>query len=100
LTRLVKLTHQKFQWQVVKLAQLNGWKCQYWWKSIHSPAGFPDLYLCKPPFQVYLELKIPPDKPKPAQKEWIDLLNKLPNTKALVVYPDDWDKIIQILSEG
>jgi hypothetical protein len=100
MTRLEKITHAKFQQMVVDLAKLNGWKVQYWWKSIRSPAGFPDLYCVKIPYQVFLELKIKPDKPKPAQLEWIEILRQLSNTKALVVYPDDWDKIIQIFTNA
>jgi hypothetical protein len=93
----MKETHATFQNRVVELAKLKGYKIQYWWKSFHSPKGFPDLYCCKPPYQIFLELKIPPDKPKPEQKEWIDLLSKLPNTKALVVYPKDWLLVVLVL---
>jgi hypothetical protein len=84
---------------VVGLARLKGFKVQYWWKSIHSPAGFPDLYMVSPhaEFQIFLELKIKPDKPSVAQLEWINLLGQLPNTIAEVVYYEDWDRIVQIL---
>jgi hypothetical protein len=93
-----KITHKEFQNTLVKFAKWHGWKCQYWWKSIHSPAGFPDVFCCKPPYSVYFELKVKPDKASVAQQEWIDLLSQLPNTVAKVVYYDDWDYIVQILS--
>jgi hypothetical protein len=81
---------------VVRLGRLKGFKVQYWWKSFHSPKGFPDVYFVKIPNQVFLEIMVKPDKPSIEQAEWI--LNQLPNTIAKVVYYEDWDWIVEILS--
>jgi hypothetical protein len=39
------LTERQFERQVRDLAALRGWKCHKHWLSIHSPAGWPDLFL-------------------------------------------------------
>jgi hypothetical protein len=43
------LTEKDFTRQVRDLAEMLGWKFYHPWLSIHSPRGFPDLALCKPP---------------------------------------------------
>ncbi len=94
-----KISHTELQNAIVKFAKLKGWKCQYFWRNIHSPSGWPDLYLCRYPRTVVSELKVPPDRVKPAQQEWLDLLAMYPQNEVFVWYPDDWlsGKIEKIL---
>lgn len=41
-------TERSFQKQVVKLAELLGWRWYHTHRSDRSPAGFPDLVLVRP----------------------------------------------------
>jgi hypothetical protein len=90
------ITEKQFQRQVEQLAKLLGWVYYHTWRSIHSPAGFPDLVLVKPPKIIFLELKTGKNKLSPAQAEWLELLTQCGLT-ALCVYPDDFDKIVNML---
>jgi len=98
MTRIEKWTHNSFQNEIVKFARLNGWKCQYWWKSYHSPKGYLDLVLVRYPRHIKAELKIPPDKVSPEQQEWIDVWKQFKDIEVYVWTPDQWDEIIRILS--
>lgn len=93
-----KVSHKDFQQMIKEAAEYNGWKVQFWWRSFHSPSGFPDLILCKPPRLIFAEIKVPPDKVKPAQQEWLDVLAKLPFAEIFIWYPADWDAITDVLS--
>jgi hypothetical protein len=47
-----------FQRQVVDLAKLRGWKVAWTWNSIHSPKGWPDLFMVRGKDCVAAELKV------------------------------------------
>jgi hypothetical protein len=93
---IMKLTHKQFQQQVIDLARLMGWRHYFTWRSRFSPAGFPDLVLCKPPELVFLELKIKPDKLSPDQAAWLDDLRACGHV-AVCCYPEDWKIIAGII---
>ncbi len=93
----VKLTHKDFRQQVVDLARLCGWKCAFTWTSIHSPAGFPDLVLARPPRVLFAELKSEKREPTEAQAEWLDILRACPGVEVYLWKPPDFDHIVQIL---
>lgn len=113
--------HQDFINQIVELAHLSGWKVVYWRPArvmrkgqlkYETPLGadgkdFPDLFLIRvTEFKtakgnvwaierkmLFWEVKIPPDKVRPGQQAWLDLLG------GRVVTPNDWEWIVKILSE-
>jgi hypothetical protein len=93
-----KVTHEQLQNMVVELAQRKGFKCQYWWKSYHSPKGFLDLVLAKPSRLIFIELKVEPDKLSKEQQEWFDILKQIPFIEVYVIYYKDWDYLVNILS--
>ena len=64
------------QWmaQVVELAGILGWETYHAWLSIHSPRGWPDLVLCRPPRLVLAELKAERGQVSEAQDHWLTLL--------------------------
>lgn len=79
-----------------ELARLLRWLDYHTWTSIHSPRGFPDLVLVRPPRIIFAELKSSGRNPTPAQQEWLDALRRC----GLEVYlwrPEDWDDIVKIL---
>ena len=58
------------------MAQVYGWMQYHTWRSIHSPAGFPDLVLVNITQHriVYAELKTMKGIVTPAQQAWLDAL--------------------------
>lgn len=84
------MTHKQFLQVVVDLARLNKWMMYFTWNSRHSPAGFPDLILLRGVRQVVIELKIPPDKIKPEQQEWLDGYSQV-SAEVYVWMPGDWE---------
>lgn len=68
------ITHEQLRVSVVELATLLGYKCQWHWRSYHSPAGWPDLFLVRGERVIAVELKVKKDKVTTAQQEWLDIL--------------------------
>lgn len=80
-----KATEAECQSVLVEAAKRGGWLCHAeraamrqsgkWSTPITGDAGFPDLVLSHPTRgTVYWELKRRPNKPTPAQTEWLELL--------------------------
>jgi uncharacterized protein with PIN domain len=91
---------QSFQRRVIKAARLFGWQLIYFtYDSRHSPEGYPDLTLCKPPRLIFAELKRD-DAPRRlplAQEAWHDALCRCTGVEAYVWRPRDWQQIEKIL---
>lgn len=87
--RLVQ-SERAFRQQIVQLAQLRGWAVYWTWTSIHSPAGFPDLVLCRPPRLVVAELKTVTGQVTPAQQDWLVALGACTAVEAHLWRPADW----------
>lgn len=102
------ITEKQFEQQVHDLANLYGWLYYHTWRSIHSPAGFPDCVMARNSRIVFAELKGERGKVSLAQQGWLDALNNCNKMKlrfgdvpALEVYlwrPSDIDEIAGILS--
>ncbi len=94
------VTEKTFRQQVIGFAKLYGWKCYFSWTSIHSPRGYPDLCLCKPPRLVFAELKTmkKTSRPSPEQIEWLDLLSATPHCEVFLWRPDCWEVIQTVLA--
>jgi hypothetical protein len=85
-----------FQGAVVDLAKLRGWAV--WWTkySLHSPKGWPDLVLCRPPRLVLAELKVDA-KVSPEQRESLWILAGT-GAEVYVWRPSHWKQIERVLS--
>lgn len=70
----IPLTEKQFEAQVKDLAKIFGWKYYHTWRSIHSPAGFPDCVLVRPPRLIFAELKSEKGSVSEKQQEWLDIL--------------------------
>jgi hypothetical protein len=72
---LPKQTERSFQAQVVKLAELLGWRCYHTLRSEGSAAGFPDLVLVRArhpkPRVIFAELKADRGRLTDDQKTWL-----------------------------
>ena len=92
----VEITEKALRELVRELCALFGWKFHFIWTSIHSPKGFPDLVLRKPPRLIFAELKREKAKLTPSQKDWqADL--KACGQEVYVWRPSQVDEIAAIL---
>jgi hypothetical protein len=95
--KTVPITEKQFEAQVRQLARLCGWLCYHTWRSIHSPAGFPDLVLLRGQRLVFAELKTARGRLTAAQQQWLEALRQTP-AEVYVWRPDDWDAIVACLN--
>lgn len=93
------ITEKQFQQQIADLAKLFGWKYSHPWLSIHSPRGFPDCVLLRPPRLIFAELKTDRHKSKLSQPQasWLWELRKTPNLEVYVWRPRRINKIVEVL---
>lgn len=104
------MTEIEWQQQVIDLAHLFGWHHNHTrrtigrgktWTTATSRKGWPDLELWNTRVEgvgiVYLELKVPPNKPTPEQIATLDELRFAGARAAMVAYPDDFPELQRIL---
>lgn len=75
--RAVELHEGETRWRdrtLVPYARLRHWLVYWTYRSTHSPAGFPDLWLCRGSVLLVRELKSDYGRPTAAQQEWLDAL--------------------------
>jgi len=72
------LTEKQFEAQIKDLAKIFGWKYYHTWRSIHSPAGFPDCVMVRGDRVVIAELKSEKGVVSEKQQEWLDALKEVP----------------------
>lgn len=109
------ITEKQFEAQVKDLAKIYGWLYYHTWRSIHSPVGFPDCVLVRPPRLIFAELKTEKGKLTPEQGKWLETLERCQVSRGFKalgndiydiqvtpeVYlwrPDDLEKIAEILA--
>lgn len=78
---------------VVQYARLNRWLVYFTWRSTHSPSGFPDLVLVRPPRLIVAELKKETGKPTAAQTAWLAALDAVPSIQTAIWRPSDWPTV-------
>ena len=93
----VKISEAQFQAQVIQLAKLYGWNCYFTWKSINSPAGFPDICAVKGKRLLFAELKSATGELSPEQSFWM-LGLMATGAEAYLWQPDRWNEIQEVLS--
>ena len=71
--KLPEITEKQFETQVKSVARMFGWMYYHTWRSIHSPAGFPDCCFLRERV-VWAELKRENGQPTPEQYEWLEAL--------------------------
>jgi len=87
------LTEAQFQEWLRQLALTLGWLYYHTHRSIHSPAGFPDAVLVKPPRIIFAELKASGNQPTEDQWMWLYTLQHCPGVECYLWYPEDRDFI-------
>jgi hypothetical protein len=96
-SKIPRITERDFLATVRSFAELLGWTCYHTWQSIHSPAGFPDLVLVRPPRIIFAELKVGKRHPTPAQERWLNLLRECRGVEVYLWRPEDWEEIQMLL---
>ncbi len=91
------LTEKQWLAQVRDLAGLFGWEAYHAFLSIHSPRGWPDLALVRPPRLILAELKTDKGTLSPSQERWLDLLRGCPGVEVFVWRPADIDEVAAVL---
>lgn len=102
------VSEAEFQAQVTQLAHLCGWRVLHIrrsigkgqrWTTTTSLVGYPDLTLFRPPRDlIFAELKVPPNKLSPEQKELLEFLGEFEIAQAVVWTPADWPEIQRMLA--
>ena len=95
--RRPELSEKEWLRQVVDLARILGWEPYHAWLSIHSPRGWPDLALCRPPRLILAELKREKGVLSSPQGRWIGLLRGCPGVEVHVWRPSELDAIAEVL---
>jgi hypothetical protein len=91
------ITEKQWMAQVVELAGIFGWETYHPWLSIHSPRGWPDLALCRPPRLVLAELKSENGKTTEAQRWWLHLLGACDGVETYLWRPADLETVKAVL---
>ena len=93
------ITEKQFESQIKDLAKLFGWKYYHTWRSIHSPAGFPDCVLVRGKRLVIAELKSEKGVVSEKQQDWLDALKQVPCLEVFLWRASDetFDEIVEVL---
>ena len=96
----IPVTERDLREQVRDICKLFGWKMQFTLWSIHSPKGFPDLFLANAEQRriIFAELKSEKGKLTPEQEEWLEIL-KACGQETYLWRPADILGIVEILRE-
>jgi len=95
----LEITEAQFREQIRDLAKTFGWMFYFTWQSFHSPKGWPDVALCKPPRLILAELKSETGQPTESQRMWLYTLQNCPGCEVYLWRPSDFDEIVSILEE-
>ena len=85
-----------FQRAVVDLAKMLGWRVTWTKWSLHSPKGWPDLFMVRGERVVVAELKVNAD-PTYEQRDWLRLLAGTGKAEVFCWKPNCWPQIERIL---
>lgn len=92
-----EVTEKQLREQVRDLCKLMGWDFWFCWTSIHSPRGYPDLTLCRPPRLILAELKTEKGIVSDFQQHWIDILSQCPGVEVYIVRPSGIEEFAEVL---
>jgi hypothetical protein len=93
----VQISETQFTTQIVSLTKMFGWRRYHTWRSINSPAGFPDEVLVRRERLIFAELKAENGKVSALQQEWLDDLARVPGLEVYVWRPSQLAEITGIL---
>ncbi len=91
------ISEKEWRQTVVDKAVLFGWRCYWVWNSKHSPKGWLDLEMLRPPRFIKAELKTMTGTLTREQRETLELLSQYAWIEAYVWRPSDYDAILEVL---
>ena len=91
------ISEKQFESQVKDLARTFNWFYYHTWRSIHSPAGFPDVVMIRDKRIVVAELKSEKGKVSPEQEEWLAVFRATGLTEVYLWRPSMFDEILEVL---
>ncbi len=83
------ISERELQEHVVAMAKALGWSVFHPWLSIHSAAGWPDLFMVRGPVALAVELKTETGKVSWQQTVWLGDLARVPGIQTAVWRPTD-----------
>ena len=86
------MTEAQFQESVVQLAAWHGWAMWHDFDSRRNMAGWPDLFLSRPPRIIVAELKVGKNTTTVEQREWLQRFADC-DIEAVVFRPDRPPKV-------
>ena len=94
---LEQVKEKDWREQVLTWARRTRWRCYFTWRSDHSPAGFPDLVLCRPPRVLFIELKTEGGDTSGAQDDWGWDLCQCEGVEYYLWRPHDEEQVLEVL---
>ena len=91
-----RITEKAWLGQVIRLAEVLGWKYYHTHRSDGSVAGFPDLVLVRRPRVIFAELKAQRTPVTLAQRTWLATLAEA-GAEAYLWRPSDIESIVRTL---
>ena len=91
------ITENQFREQIRDLSKLFGWLFYFTWRSYHSPSGYPDITLVRPPRVILAELKTEKGQPTESQWIWLYTLQNCPGIECYLWKPSDFEEIVEII---
>lgn len=100
-------TEAAFQREIIRIAKRAGWRVNHCyrakladgtWRTTTTWVGWPDLELVKPGRHGWLEVKGVGGVADPEQLETIALLQTIPGAFAFIVWPADYDAVVELLT--
>lgn len=92
----LEISEKNFEQLVKEAARVNNWLYYHTWRSIHSPAGFPDCVMVRDDRLIFAELKTEKGKLMPAQQQWLEALAET-EVEVFLWRPSDWEEITEVL---
>ena len=92
------MTEAELQSAILEVARWNGWKVYHTHNSRRSQPGFPDLILIRDGTMLAWELKSDTGRVTAEQWDWIHAFAGVTEVGSQVIYPDDYDDAINLLS--
>ena len=89
-------TERQFMADVIRLAEVLGWRTYHTHDSRRSAPGFPDLVLVRRPRVIFAELKAQRGRLTPHQLDWFAELRAC-HQEIYVWRPEDAEKVARIL---
>jgi hypothetical protein len=89
-------SEKSFQAQVTHLALERGWRVYHTFRSVRSPAGFPDLVMVRRPRIVFAEVKREDGKTTAEQAAWLEDLAAC-GQESYLWRPSDWLTVCRVL---